>query len=237
MQQLAQGLLITLLMLVTACGQRSDPQIIEGRWVAENFRIQSIQLPIGPELLISRNSIGLGSGLEPLRLSGIQADGNEVTLKTEFGFDVIFRFENKDRMYFTVPFIDHRIYYNRADDTRSASLSPAITVKNERTSESSGAFTAAAEQASPARSLQDAPVLEQALSNQGQNLQQPASETHYQQSLAFLRQGDVDASLRSLTAALVNGFADWQRIEQEKLFDQLHGDIRFQVLQARWRKE
>ncbi|MBH2019342.1 MAG: hypothetical protein I8H91_07225, partial [Burkholderiales bacterium] len=74
--------------------------------------------------------------------------------------------------------------------------------------------------------------------NQDPDLQQqPASETQYQKALTALRQGDEDASLRFLSVALANGFADWQRLEQEPFFDTLHDDMRFQVLQSRWKKE
>ena len=63
------------------------------------------------------------------------------------------------------------------------------------------------------------------------------SEAHYQQALASLRQGDEDESIRSLSAALISGFSDWRRIERERLFYPLRDDMRFQVLQARWKKE
>ncbi|MFZ3142134.1 hypothetical protein [Polaromonas sp.] len=248
MQRLAQVLFITLLLAVTACDQRADPKIIEGHWVAENFRIQSIQLPIGPDLFISKDSIGLGSGLEPVQLSGIGADGSEVTLKTEFGFDVVFVFENKDRMYFTVPFSNNRIYYQRASDimttvisratTSQASIQASATAQVQALSMPSGVLVAAAALAPTSPSLHEAVVSKQDISNQDPDLQQqPASETQYQQALTALRQGDEDASLRFLSVALANGFADWQRLEQEPLFDTLHDDMRFQVLQSRWKKE
>lgn len=241
MRRLAQALL--LLLAVTACGQRTDPQTIEGHWVAENFRFQSIQLPIGPDLFISKNSLGLGAGLEAVQLSGIEADGSEVTLKTKFGFDLVFNFENKNKMYFTVPFIGDRIYYKRTDDTQTAALRPAIPAPAEKTAPSPppspAPRTAAAERAPAEGSLHGAAVpLQQTPSAQAPHLQQqPAPEIHYQQALASLRQGDADASLRSLSAALSSGFADWPRIEQEQLFEQLQGDMRFQVLQARWKKQ
>lgn len=252
MRQLAQALFIMLLLLlaVAACDQRTDPKIIEGHWVAENFRIQGIKLPIGPNLFISKDSIGLGSSLESIQLRGIEADGNEVTLKTEFGFDVVFSFEKKDRMYFTVPFIGDRIYYQRADDTITATPSPATTrmvtaqslfeppttAKAEATPKSSGLPATVAASAAPSR--QDALEPKREHPNKGPNMQQePASETHYQQALASLQQGNEDASLRSLSAALANGFSDWQRIEQGPIFDRLQDDMRFQVLRTRWEKE
>ena len=239
MQRLAQALL--LLLAVTACGQRTDPQTIEGHWVAENLRIQSIQLPIGPDLFISKNSLGLGSGLEAVQLSGIEADCSEVTLKTKFGFDVVFHFENKNKMYFTVPFIGDRIYYNRADDTKTATAAlhpptPAATEKTSLSLSSSSEPPAAVAERAPSEGSLHGSVA--ALSVPTPRLQQqPSAETHYQQALASLRQGDADTSLRSLSAALASGFVDWQRIEREQLFSQLQDDMRFQVLQARWKKE
>ncbi|MBH2010185.1 MAG: hypothetical protein I8H71_10840, partial [Xanthomonadaceae bacterium] len=171
MQRLTQALFVTLslLLAVTACGQRADPKIIEGHWVAENFRIQGIQLPIGPDLFISKDSIGLGSGLKPVQLSGIGADGSKVTLKTEFGFDVVFVFENKDRMYFTVPFSGNRIYYQRASDIMTTVISRATTSQAsiQALSMPSGVPVASAALAPASPSLHEAVVSKQDISNQG----------------------------------------------------------------------
>jgi hypothetical protein len=229
---------------VTACGRNADPKIIEGHWVAESFRIQSLKLPIGPDLFISRDSFGLGSGLEPVELIGIEADGSEVTLKTKFGFDVVFYVENKDRMYFTVPFVGDRIYYRRANNTTTSVFSPMISgqgrenpapvAKAEQETQSSKPSTVLAAPVPldhSARDAQDSP-------SQVKNSDElSVSEAHYQQALASLRQGDEDESIRSLSAALISGFSDWRRIERERLFYPLRDDMRFQVLQARWKKE
>ena len=236
MKRLAQALLVVL--VATACDQRTDPQIIEGHWIAENFRIQSIQLPIRPDLFISKSSLGLGLGLEPVQLSGIEADGSEVTLKTKFGFDVVFHVENKNKMYFTVPFIGDRIYYKRAEEPKTAAVSAPIPVKAEQAVKFSEPLTAAVVHAPSEHSLQGAQVTTPASAIQSRSLQHPPlAETDYQQAVVFLRQGNADASLRSLSNAFVNGFADWHRVELEPLFDQLQGDMRFQVLQARWKKK
>ncbi len=248
MQRLTQTFFITLLLAVTACGQRTDPNTIEGHWVADNFRIQGIKLPIGPDLFISKDSLGFGTSLTSVQLNGIGANGSEVTLKTQYGLDIVFAFENNDRMYFTVPFSGDRIYYQRADETKTAAVSLATAITSQGSIQASAATqvqasterftsTVAVPALAPAApSRQAAVVPKQESYNQGPDLhQQPAFETQYQQALAALRQGDEDASLRSLSAALSNGFTDWRRIEQESLFGRLRNDIRFQVLQSRWK--
>jgi Tfp pilus assembly protein PilF len=64
----------------------------------------------------------------------------------------------------------------------------------------------------------------------------PASETQYERALQAMRDGDKDAALRNLSAALAGGFSDWQRIDAETLFAVLASDVRFQVLRSRWKK-
>ena len=88
-----------LAVLITGCGQRPDSKIIEGHWVAEAFRVESVSLPIGPDLYITQNQLGLGTGTAPVKLRGIIAEGKEVALQTEVGLNIMFTFENKDGVW------------------------------------------------------------------------------------------------------------------------------------------
>lgn len=240
-------------LVVTGCGQRPDPKIIEGHWVAEAFRVESVSLPIGPDLYITQNQLGLGTDTAPVKLTGISAEGKEVTLKTEVGLSIMFTFENKDRMYFSIPFVDDRVYYNR--DTMYTAVSGSTTsrvVKPAQVAVPQSA-TPANVQVSPPPTPTDivttavpslsappasvaAPtdtVVKQDMDTQAPV---PESEAQYEHALQAMRQGDKDVALRNLSAALVAGFSDWQRIDEEPLFVALADDVRFQVLRSRWKK-
>lgn len=226
MRWLARILLSVLLLAITACSQ-PEPRSIEGHWVAENFRLQGLKLPIGPNLYITPDSMGLGGGMPAVPLVGIESQRDEITLKTEIGFDLVFAFESKDRMFFEVPLIGYRIYYQRANAPIVAVVAPpaapaltappAVQVVPESLSPSadgSGVLVAAAQQV----------------------VQEPAAEVQYQAALEALRKGLDDVALRSLASALQAGFVDWERMDQEPLFDRLQGDVRYEVVQKRWRK-
>lgn len=243
-----------LAILVTGCGQRPDPKMIEGHWVAESFRVESVSLPIGPDLYITQNQLGLGAGTAPVKLTGISAEGKEVTLKTEVGLNIIFTVENKDRMYFSIPFVDDRIYYNRDAMYAAVSGSTTSRVVNPAQVAVPQSATPANVQASPPPTPTDmgttavpslsappalvVPAPTDTVVKQDMDTQAPVpqSETQYEHALQAMRQGDKDAALRNLSAALAAGFSDWQRIDEEPLFVALADDVRFQVLRSRWKK-
>lgn len=245
--------LLWIALMVTGCGQRPDPKIIEGHWVAEAFRVESVSLPIGPDLYITQNQLGLGTGTAPMKLRGISAKGEEVTLQTEIGLNIMFTFESKDRMYFSIPFVADRIYYNRDPMYVAVSGSTALDeVKPVRVAEPQYARAVNMQVTPPPPANSDTteePVLSsppgsiatvstQAVVRQSVDVPNPvpSSETQYERALEAMRQGDKDAALRSLSAALAVGFLDWQRIDEEPLFAPLVNDVRFQVLRSRWKK-
>lgn len=236
---------LSLTILVTGCEKHPDPKNIEGHWVAEEFRVESVSLPIGPELHITQNQLWLGTSTAPMKLRGIIADGKDVTLKTELGLNIIFSFENKDRMYFSIPFVGERIYYKR--DTMYAAVSASATPREAKSKQSPMAVNVQTSPpltptAMPLSSVSPAPVTSNptaAVITQDMNTQihvSSASETQYELALQAMRDGDNDAALRSLSTALASGFSDWQRIDEEPLLAALANDVRFQVLRSRWKK-
>ncbi len=236
---------LSLTILVTGCEKHPDPKNIEGHWVAEEFRVESVSLPIGPELHITQNQLWLGTSTAPMKLRGIIADGKDVTLKTELGLNIIFSFENKDRMYFSIPFVGERIYYKR--DTMNAAVSASATPREAKPKQSPMAVNVQTSPphtptAIPLSSVSPAPVTSNptaAVITQDMNTQihvSSASETQYELALQAMRDGDNDAALRSLSTALASGFSDWQRIDEEPLLAALANDVRFQVLRSRWKK-
>ena len=52
MKKLLHALPLTILLALAACGKGLDSRVIEGHWVAENFRFYGLKLPIGPDLQI-----------------------------------------------------------------------------------------------------------------------------------------------------------------------------------------
>lgn len=236
---------LSLTILVTGCEKHPDPKNIEGHWVAEEFRVESVSLPIGPELHITQNQLWLGTSTAPMKLRGIIADGKDVTLKTELGLNIIFSFENKDRMYFSIPFVGERIYYKR--DTMYAAVSASATPREAKPKQSPMAVNVQTSPphtptAIPLSSVSPAPVTSNptaAVITQDINTQihvSSASETQYELALQAMRDGNNDAALRSLSTALASGFSDWQRIDEEPLLAALANDVRFQVLRSRWKK-
>lgn len=236
---------LAFLVMMTGCGQSPDPRVIEGHWVAEAFRFESIGLPIGPDLYITQNQLVLGSGKEPVILQSITAEGDSITLLTAVGIDIIFTFESKDRMYFSIPLVGHRIYYNRDPINTAPPASAAYRVVEPPQSTNVQAPTfpspAAAMAAMPLPSATPAsvaPISTDVVVKQVMDKQAlvPALEAQYELALQAMRQGDTDAALRSLSAAFADGFSDWQRIETEPLFTELASDVRFQALRSRWKK-
>ena len=198
--------LSVLLLALVACGQ-SEPRNIEGYWVAENFRLQGLKLPIGPNLHITPHSMDFGAGLATVPLVGIESHKNEITLKTEIGVDIVFAFESKDRIFFEVPLVGYRIYYQRGNAPVVAAVAAVAT-----------------------------PAVQSAPKPAPQVVEKSLAQVEYQAALEALRHGQDDAALRSLALAFQAGFVDWARLDQEPLFERFQGDVRYQVIQQRWRK-
>lgn len=221
MRWLARIWLSVLLLAMAACGQ-PEPRSIEGHWVAENFRLQGIKLPIGPNLHITSNSMSLGGGIPAVPLVGIESQRDEVSLKTEMGVDLVFAFESKDRIFFEVPLLGYRIYYQRAHAPVLAAVAPPAVQ--------------AVPQEMP-KSAPPSPHVSSVLATPAlHGVEELPDEVQYQAALVALRKGQDDVALRSLSSALQTGFVDWKRIDQEPLFERLDGDVRYEVIQKRWRK-
>ena len=233
--------LSVLLLAVAACSQ-SEPRDIEGHWVAENFRLQGLKLPIGPNLHITPHSMNFGAGIPAVPLVGIEAHKDEITLKTEVGVDVVFAFESKDRIFFEVPLVGYRIYYQR--DHRANAPAVAAAAPQAAPAPASASVTAPVEvtrKPAPAPAPQTASlvsplVIGAPVAPVATVAKQSPAQVAYQVAVDALRRGQDDTALRSLALAFQAGFVDWERLDQEPLFERLQGDVRFQVMQQRWRK-
>ena len=92
-------------------GYRPAPDTIQGAWRAESFDLRGLKLPISPEIEFTSNSMNTAG--QALRIERIELKGPEVTVYFPTNVGLTFAFESKDRMFFALPFIDYRIYYNR----------------------------------------------------------------------------------------------------------------------------
>ena len=216
-----------LLLAVAACGQ-PEPRSIEGHWVAENFRLQGVKLPIGPNLHITPHSMSLGGGIPAVPLVGIESQRDEVSLKTEMGVDLVFGFESKDRIFFELPLLGYRIYYQRAHAPVVAAVAPPAQPAQPAVQVVPQEMPKSAAPRTPVSSVLVAPAL--------RGVEESPDEAQYQAALVALHKGQHDIALRSLSSALQAGFVDWKRIDQEPLFKRLDGDVRYEVIQKRWRQ-
>lgn len=103
---------------LAGCSKNHQADIL-GHWQAESYKLQSLNLPIGPDLVINQQELKALDTAVPIR--SIAGSGDEVVLGIAPGVGLSFYFENRDRMYFDVPFAG-KIYYDR--------VSPAPTPSN-----------------------------------------------------------------------------------------------------------
>lgn len=88
-----------------------------GHWKAESLGIDSLKLPIAPNVQITEDALILitAEGQSMIPIESIDLAGPEVTLNFRGGngAGLSFAFESRDRMYFTVPLLGTKIYYDR----------------------------------------------------------------------------------------------------------------------------
>ncbi len=204
---------LLVLVLLSACGQ-GDSQRILGHWRAEQFQVQGLSVPMGPEFVVSRNELRSPGGEVSIPLSSISAKGDTVTLNVMLGLGLNFRFESSDRISFEIPLLDgQRLYYRRVVATPSPD-SPT------------GDRPAAPQDAKP-----------EPATTASQSVERPGSAgmIDYNQAVLHMRQGDADAAVRSLRDAFAQGFRDFQRLEASQDLAPLKTDPRYQALVTRYR--
>lgn len=104
--------------LLAACS-KPDPSIAFGRWRAEPFALDSLKLPISPNLEVTPTDLILqapdGQPLQRLPLAGIRAERDliELELRDAMGVSLEFKVESRDRLRFRVPLVGFDVIYNR----------------------------------------------------------------------------------------------------------------------------
>jgi hypothetical protein len=220
----AAGALLALVLACTMQGcAREDGSRLLGHWRAERFEVMGLKLPIGPALHITRDKLASDGGELMLPIAGITEDDDEVTVDTEANIGLTFYFVEPDRMYVKLPFVE-RIYYRRvsAQADLPAAHTPAAASTSPLPAERAQGH---APVALPAPAVA-APV----------PLAPPAAPgaLAYGQALAAVRAGDDDRALRDLHEAFEQGFTGAAQVADAPQFARLRGDVRFQVLLARY---
>jgi len=90
---------------------RPDPQTLLGRWRAESFDLHGLKVPLGPILDVRQDALVVSG--ESFPIERFEVDGKEVTAWLSSGIGLSFIFENPNRVYFSIPLLGYRIYYNR----------------------------------------------------------------------------------------------------------------------------
>lgn len=235
MKKLLHALPLTILLALAACGKGLDSRVIEGHWVAENFRFYGLKLPIGPDLQIDAKSLRLSTDLEPIPLTAVEVDGNEVTLQTSLGVGLVFNFENENRMYFSIPILGDRIYYQRQ-------LTPAVAQSDvqQRSSTKHRLNQADTPPQTPRALNHIGPTslpLAASLPPSSGLTRHPTKFTNFTRALDLVQQGRTDEAIRALSSALENTETQWKDIEAEPAFALLIQDPRLEVLKLRWQSK
>lgn len=205
-----KALLIGLGLALAACAKEDGSRII-GKWRAERLEVMSLKLPVGPELVITRDALSTASDVS-VPIAAITQDGDEVTLDTDALIGMTFHFVGPDRMYLELPVVG-RVHYRRLNG-------PAVAA--------APATTAAVAQPAPLPQPSAAPQPAQATTVE------PAYARDYAQALVLVRQGDNDGALRSLHDAFKHGLRDASLLDTTPEFEILKSDVRYRALLSRY---
>lgn len=249
-----------LLAVLAACSKEEDNARILGHWRAERVQVQSISLPVGPEFVVTPRELTSAEGEIRFPISSFKSKDNAVTLEMPLGIGLSFYFETADRIYFEMP-VAGRVYYQRvkeipqtarATPAHQTATAPIVPPVQAPVSVPPTVPAAAPQPAlAPATPLDSRSVdlIRQAelklASNalfEAESLLAQARREYgddpmidYHIAVLRVRQGDLDAAVRSLRDAFENGFSDFPLLEASPELVQLKGDPRYDALLTRYR--
>jgi len=127
------ALFFSFILGLSGCAKEDGSKIL-GHWRAERVKLMSLNIPIGPEFVITKDElVALETDLH-IPIKSISQNGNEVVLNVPVGLGLSFYFDGPDRMYFDVPFAG-KIYYQRklskqssTEEATPAASAAAITM-------------------------------------------------------------------------------------------------------------
>jgi hypothetical protein len=206
--------------IVAACSKSGTGPSILGHWQAERVSVYSVQLPIGPDIVVSNNEVLSPDTGASVPVKGIESKGDSTTLDLPYGVGLTFYFDGPDRMYLKVPVVGH-IYYRRVTDPVRTATQPA---------------TQLAAQPATARSDSQMPASAPGSTNSNATTRSAvaAGDVQYKLALIAARQGDTDAAIGDLNDALKAGFRRFDLLDAAPEMNALKNDVRYRALVARY---
>lgn len=256
-------LLVALVLGLTSCSKGDGSRIL-GHWRAERVKLMSLNLPIGPEFMITKHELlALETDIH-IPIESISEKGDEFVVNIPAGLGLSFYFEGPDRMYLDVP-LAGKIYYQRVEDIQKvaktapasaptltppldASVKPAKpNVQPELAAASDRLTPVATGSAVPTVGALD--LVRQAIGKmEGDHLAeaqvlllqargQEGEHPMVDYNLAILRarQGDNEAAIRHLNDAFRHGFRAFSLLDSSPDLAPLKSDVRYDALVSRYK--
>ncbi|MEM5439926.1 TPR end-of-group domain-containing protein [Paraburkholderia diazotrophica] len=244
---------LTALTLFSACSKSSGPSIL-GHWHAEHVNVYSLQLPVGPDIVVSDNQILSPDTGASIPVTRIQNKDDTATVDLPLGVGLTFYFDGADRMYMKVPLVG-RVYYRRVAEPAQAVASqgsmradvqkPAsaalVTGRVMPAEPSTGDITGQIGKAVTSKSAdvnkqpQQGSQPDKPSATGTRQLEADAGSAEYKLALVAASEGDTDSAIGHLSDAFKDGFRMFNLLESAPEFNTLKKDVRYQALVARYR--
>lgn len=262
MQPIRLAALAAMVPLTLAAGcSKSDGASVLGHWRAERMQVYSVKLPLGPDVVISKDAISSPGVDARIPLDGIERKGDEVVLDTSYGMGISLYFAGPDRVYLKVPFIG-KVYYRRVDDSPvgTADVTTARAQPDVQAVVSAGpaVVTSAVRPAEVRQVAATAPVASndtaqglmrqaEAALREGEDAQaeillsqaQASSSAHplvdYDFAVLAAKRFDADSAIDHLNQAFKHGYRQFATLDATPEFAALRQDVRYQALVAGYR--
>ncbi|MEX3967394.1 hypothetical protein AB4Y42_35110 [Paraburkholderia sp. EG286B] len=248
------------LALAAGCS-RSDDASVLGHWRAERMQVYSVKLPLGPDVVISKDSITSPGVDAKIPLDGIERKGDEAVLDTSYGMGISLYFASPDRVYLNVPIIG-KVYYRRVDDSPVGTTDVATATAQHAVQAvvpaGPSVITPAARPAEVRQVSAAAPVAsndtaqglmqqaEAALrAGEGAQAEKLLSEAQtspsahplvdYDLAVLAAERSDSDSAIDHLNQAFKHGYRQFATLDATPEFEALRRDVRYQALVARYR--
>ena len=225
-------------MLLLAGCQRASETSLYGHWRAEQLRVQSLLLPIGPDLEISAHELYVPATATRLAVEGAERDGDEVTLHFKAGLGWTFRLVSDQRMVIDVPLLGP-VYYQRVNTgPTAAAIPPADVTSTVAASASLAPSTskvAAVAPTLPAMASNERQIPPSATPAAARPLLVQNDDGPLASAQSALHRGDSDTALREIDQALRTQRTNALAVQAHPNLKGLHEDPRFQALMGRYR--
>jgi hypothetical protein len=261
---LARIALSLVLVFGLASCSKEDSTRIFGHWRADRFKLQGLNLPLGPEIVFKEHELYVPEGDIHIPINSISAKGNEIIVDIPPGLGLSFNFEGDDRMSFDVPFAG-KIYYQRITDVLPLATTtavpnatgakaappakqpimadrqpqqdaPAGQIKHSAPTTAAPVFTALELVRQAELKMQEEKLADaQNLLLRASKLADEHPMVDYNLAILRMRQSDDEAAIRHLYDAFRHGFLAFGLLDASPDLAPLKSDVRYQMLVARYR--